>query len=91
MGKSRIILLALFLFLITLSACGKQDLEIDLANIDISEIEKIEHTGTTGGKDGEFSLVFTESEVKGFIDLLNQVELGHAVDEKEALSKGARP
>lgn len=72
-----------------MSGCGKQELDIDLASIDIAEIDKIEHTGTTGGKDGGFSYSLSESENSGFIDLLNQVELGNAVDEREALSNGA--
>ena len=72
-----------------LSGCGKQGPDIDLADIDISEIDKIEHTGTTGGKDGGFSYTFSEKEASGFLDLLDQVELGSAVDEKEALTSGA--
>ena len=71
------------------SGCGKQGPDIDLADIDISEIDKIEHTGTTGGKDGGFSYTFSEKEASGFLDLLDQVELGSAVDEKEALTSGA--
>ena len=72
-----------------LSGCGKQGPDINLADINISEIDKIELTGTTGGKDGEYSYSFSESESRGFIDLLNQVELGNAADEREALSNGA--
>ena len=83
------VLLTVVLVLGVLSGCGKQGPHIDLEDIDISGIDKIEHEGTTGGKDGEFSYIFSENEASGFIDLLDQVELGSAVDEKEALSNGA--
>ncbi|HJD33324.1 MAG TPA: hypothetical protein H9911_02130 [Candidatus Mediterraneibacter tabaqchaliae] len=82
-------MLTIVLALGVLSGCGKQGPDIDLADIDISEIDKIEHTGTTGGKDGGFSYTFSEKEASGFLDLLDQVELGSAVDEKEALTSGA--
>lgn len=87
-GWAWAVLLTIVLALGVLSGCGKQGPDIDLADIDISEINKIEHTGTTGGKDGEFSYTFSENEADGFIDLLAQVELGGAVDEKEALTSG---
>lgn len=48
----------------------------DLESIDASEIKQIEHTGTTGGKDGDYSYYFSDKEVVEFIDLLNQVKLG---------------
>ena len=38
--------------------CGKQDASVGLESIDVPEIEKIEHTGTTGGKDGNYSYSF---------------------------------
>ena len=63
--------------------------EQDLESIDASEIKQIEHTGTTGGKDGNFSYSFSDKEVVEFIDLLNQVKLGDIVDENKALSSGA--
>lgn len=37
------------------SGCEKQEQNIDLASIDISDIEKIEHSGTTSGKEGKCS------------------------------------
>lgn len=89
MKKSGIIFFLFFLMSNILSGCGKQGQDIDLANIDISEIDKIEHTGTTGGKDGGYSYLLSKSESSGLIDLLNQVKLGNTVDEKEALSSGA--
>ena len=61
----------------------------DLESIDASEIKQIEHTGTTGGKDGDYSYSFSDKEVVEFIDLLNQVKLGDIVDENKALSSGA--
>ena len=88
-GWAWAVLLTIVLALGVLSGCGKQGPDIDLAEIDISEIDKIEHTGTTGGKDGGFSYTFSEKEASGFLDLLDQVELGSAVDEKEALTSGA--
>ena len=88
-GWAWVVLLTIVLALGVLSGCGKQGPDIDLADIDISEIDKIEHTGTTGGKDGGFSYTFSEKEAGGFLDLLDQVELGSAVDEKEALTSGA--
>ena len=69
--------------------CGKQDVNKDLESIDASEIKQIEHTGTTGGKDGDYSYSFSDKEVVEFIDLLNQVKLGDIVDENKALSSGA--
>mgnify|MGYP005778307657 FL=1 len=88
-GWAWAVLLTIVLALGVLSGCGKQGPDIDLADIDISEIDKIEHMGTTGGKDGGFSYTFSEKEASGFLDLLDQVELGSAVDEKEALTSGA--
>ncbi len=88
-GWAWAVLLTIVLALGVLSGCGKQGPDIDLADIDISEIDKIEHTGTTGGKDGGFSYTFSEKEASGFLDLLDQVELGSAVDEKEVLTSGA--
>ena len=88
-GWAWAVLLTIVLALGVLSGCGKQGPDIDLADIDISEIDKIEHTGTTGGKDGGFSYTFSEKEASGFLDLLDQVQLGSAVDEKEALTSGA--
>ncbi len=88
-GWAWAVLLTLVFVMGVFSGCGKQGPDIDLADIDISEIDKIEHTGTTGGKDGGFSYTFSEDEASGFIELLAQVELGSAVDEKEALTSGA--
>ena len=41
------------------------------------------------GQNGEYSYSFSENESNGFIELLNQVKLGNAVDERDALSNGA--
>lgn len=41
----------------------------------MSEIKKIEHIGTTGGIDGDYSYSFSDNQIVEFIDLLNQVEL----------------
>ena len=57
--------------------------------IDVSEIDKIELSGTTGGKDGNFSYTLSDQEKKEFVHLLNQVELGDEVDKNQALSSGA--
>ena len=54
-----------------------------------TEIKKIEHIGTTGGIDGDYSYSFSDNQIVEFIDLLNQVELGGKVDENKASSNGA--
>lgn len=57
--KTNGIVLLTFIFLTsTLFGCGKQDASVGLESIDVPEIEKIEHTGTTGGKDGNYSYSF---------------------------------
>ena len=90
MKTNRIVLLTfIFLTSCTLFGCVKQDASAGLESIDVSEIKKIEHTGTTGGKDGNYSYSFSDKEVVEFIDLLNQVKLGDIVDENKALSSGA--
>ncbi len=82
--------LLIFIFLTsTLLGCGKRDVNIDLENITVSEIKKIEHIGTTGGIDGDYSYSFSDNEVVELIELLNQVKLGDKVDENKALSNGA--
>ena len=55
----------------------------------MSEIKKIEHIGTTGGIDGDYSYSFSDNQIVEFIDLLNQVELGGKGDENKASSNGA--
>ena len=89
MKKIGIVLLILISLIGTLLGCGKQDVNKDLESIEASEIKQIEHTGTTGGKDGNYSYSFSDKEVVEFIDLLNQVKLGDIVDENKALSSGA--
>ena len=89
MKKIGIVLLILISLIGTLLGCGKQDVNKDLESIEASEIKQIEHTGTTGGKDGNFPYSFSDKEVVEFIDLLNQVKLGDIVDENKALSSGA--
>ena len=83
------VLFILIFLTATLLGCGKQDVNMDLESIAVSEIKKIEHVGTTGGKDGDYSYSFSDDEVIEFIDLLNQVKLGNEVDENKALSNGA--
>lgn len=89
MKKIGIVLLILISLTGTLLGCGKQDVNKDLESIDASEIKQIELTGTTGGKDDNYSYFFSDKEVVEFIDLLNQVKLGDIVDENKALSSGA--
>ena len=89
MRKMGIVLLISLLLVSVLSGCEKQKTNVDLAGIDKSDIEKIEHRGTTGGKDGDYTNFLSDSESGNFIDLLNQVELGNEVDENKALSNGA--
>ena len=89
MKKIGIVLFILIFLTSTLLGCGKQDANIDLENIDVSEIKKIECIGTTGGIDGDYSYSFSDNEVVEFVDLLNQVKLGDKIDENKALSNGA--
>ena len=89
MKKIGIVLFILIFLTSTLLGCGKQDVNIDLETIDVSEIKKIECIGTTGGIDGDYSYSFSDNEVVEFVDLLNQVKLGDKVDENKALSNGA--
>ena len=89
MKKIGIVLFILIFLTSTLLGCGKQDVNIDLETIDVSEIKKIEHIGTTGGIDGDYSYSFSDNQIVEFIDLLNQVELGGKVDENKASSNGA--
>ncbi len=74
-----------------LSGCQKNTTNsaIEFGTIDVSEIDKIELSGTTGGKDGNFSYTLSDQEKKEFVHLLNQVELGDEVDKNQALSSGA--
>ena len=46
----------------------------------MSEIKKIEHIGTTGGIDGDYSYSFSDNQIVEFIDLLNQVEARVSLD-----------
>lgn len=89
MRQIGIVLFTSFLNVSVLLGCEKQEPNIDLASIGVSDVDKIEHTGTTGGEDNRYSYSFSDSEISGFIDLLNQVELSNAVDESKALSNGA--
>lgn len=85
-------ILSFILITVTLlSGCQKNTTNsaIDFETIDVSEIDKIELSGTTGGKDGNFSYTLSEQEKKEFVHLLNQVELGDEVDKNQALSSGA--
>ena len=86
-----ITLLLLTLSFSLLSGCQKKTAQsaIDFGNINADDIEKIELSGSTGGENGEYSHTLTESEKNDFVDLLNRVELGDEVDEKQALSSGA--
>ena len=74
-----------------LSGCQKNTINsaIEFGTIDVSEIDKIELSGTTGGKDGNYSYTLSDQEKKEFVHLLNQVELGDEVDKNQALSSGA--
>lgn len=88
---SKIILSFILITVTLLSGCQKNTTNsaIEFGTIDVSEIDKIELSGTTGGKDGNFSYTLSEQEKKEFVHLLNQVELGDEVDKNQALSSGA--
>ena len=88
---SKIILSFILIAVTLLSGCQKNTINsaIEFGTIDVSEIDKIELSGTTGGKDGNFSYTLSDQEKKEFVHLLNQVELGDEVDKNQALSSGA--
>lgn len=88
---SKMILSFILITVTLLSGCQKNTINsaIEFGTIDVSEIDKIELSGTTGGKDGIFSYTLSDQEKKEFIHLLNQVELGDEVDKNQALSSGA--
>lgn len=88
MRKIKMLLLISLLSLYLFTGCEKQKPVIDLESIDISEIEKIELFGTTGGKDGHFSCDLSEDERQDFVELLNRVELGNEVNENDAMADG---
>ena len=88
---SKIILSFILIAVTLLSGCQKNTINsaIEFGTIDVSEIDKIELSGTTGGKDGNYSYTLSDQEKKEFVHLLNQVELGDEVDKNQALSSGA--
>ena len=88
---SKMILSFILITVTLLSGCQKNttDSAIEFGTIDVSEIDKIELSGTTGGKDGNYSYTLSDQEKKEFVHLLNQVELGDEVDKNQALSSGA--
>ena len=88
---SKMILSFILITVTLLSGCQKNTINsaIEFGTIDVSEIDKIELSGTTGGKDGNFSYTLSDQEKKEFVHLLNQVELGDEVDKNQALSSGA--
>ena len=88
---SKMILSFILITLTLLSGCQKNTTHsaIEFGTTDVSEIDQIELTGTTGGKDGNFSYTLSDQEKKEFVHLLNQVELGDEVDKNQALSSGA--
>lgn len=88
---SKMILSFILITVTLLSGCQKNTTHsaIEFRTIDVSEIDKIELSGTTGGKDGNYSYTLSDQEKKEFVHLLNQVELGDEVDKNQALSSGA--
>lgn len=85
----------MIIFLIALSSllfifgCSKQEKNESLIEVNVDEIDEIKCAGSTGGKDGSFEYLLEEDEIDDFVKLLNEVDLGEEVDEKEALSSGA--
>ena len=82
---SKIILSFILIMMTLLSGCHKNTTNsaIEFGTIDVSEIDKIELSGTTGGKDGNYSYTLSDQEKKEFVHLLNEV------DKNQALSSGA--
>ena len=88
---SKMILSFILITVTLLSGCQKNSTHsaIEFGTIDVSEIDKIELSGTTGGKDGNFSYTLSDQEKKEFVHLQNQVDLGDEVDKNQALLSGA--
>lgn len=79
MRKTNMLLLISLLSLYLFTGCEKQKPVIDLESIDISEIEKIELSGTTGGKDGHFSCDLSEDERQDFVELWDQFVMFNSI------------
>ncbi len=64
---SKMILSFILITVTLLSGCQKNTTHsaIEFGTIDVSEIDKIELSGTTGGKDGNFSLYTVRSGKEG--------------------------
>ena len=75
MKKIGIVLFILIFLTSTLLGCGKQDVNIDLETIDVSEIKKIECIGTTGGIDGDYSYSFSDNEVVEFVGRWSMIDV----------------
>ena len=88
---SKMILSFILITLTLLSGCQKNSTHsaIEFGTIDVSEIDKIELSGTTGGKDGNYSYTLSDQEKKEFVHLLNQVELGDEVDKLKVKLDGS--
>lgn len=61
----------------------------ELKDLEADEVESIFLAGSTGGLDGFYEYTFSDNDIYGFIELLNKVQLGRRVSEKEAFSVGA--
>ena len=85
---SKMILSFILITVTLLSGCQKNTINsaIEFGTIDVSEIDKIELSGTTGGKDGNYSYTLSDQEKKEFVHLLNQVELGDEVEQLLTIS-----
>ena len=63
---SKMILSFILITVTLLSGCQKNTINsaIEFGTIDVSEIDKIELSGTTGGKDGNYSYTLSDQEKK---------------------------
>lgn len=90
MSVSIVLIFLAMLFLVSRHEMNERPKRlIGFGNISMTEIEKIELVGSTGGSDGNFRHTLSETECNGLVELLNRVKLGSAVNRNEALSTGA--
>ena len=76
---SKMILSFILITLTLLSGCQKNSTHsaIEFGTIDVSEIDKIELSGTTGGKDGNFSYTLSDQEKKELSLVMKLIKIKH--------------
>lgn len=84
----RVIVICLATAVLIYCVYGRMD-QNELKDLEADEVESIFLAGSTGGLDGFYEYTFSDNDIYGFIELLNKVQLGRRVSEKEAFSVGA--